>query len=84
LQVLVIASICSVAAAGVVGPAPFAYAARPVAYAAAPLTKGKRFFVQFDMEYVLKTILFLIAVVAAEDFDYNPQYNYGYSVSDGT
>ncbi|CAG7719144.1 unnamed protein product [Allacma fusca] len=52
-----------------------AYAAAPVAYAQPALAK-----VAAPLAYAAPVAK---AVVAAEPFDPNPQYNYGYSVSDG-
>jgi len=73
IKAIAILAFVGAASAGVVAPAAYAapaYAPAPVAYAAAPVAKA------IAAPVVAKA-------VAAEPFDPHPQYNYGYSVSDG-
>jgi len=73
-KIIVVLTVASVASAGV---GPVAYAAGPLGYAA-PAIAHKVHAAPLGYAAPLAK-----AVVATEDFDYNPQYSYGYSVQDG-
>jgi len=71
MKAVVVLALVAVARAGVVGPA---YAAGPVGYAAPAYAHAPVAYAQ----PVAKAV-----AVAPEPYDPHPQYNYGYSVSDG-
>jgi len=87
IKAIAILALCGVASAGVVAPAYGGFAAAPLAYAApvhhaplayaAPVAK-----VHAPVAYAAAPVV-AKAVVQPEPYDPHPQYNYGYSVSDG-